>query len=281
MRILVVTLYSGENELNESINSVKSQKGLDIKHEVIENLPKQLAHQNLYRIFNDNRDKYDYFAKLDADMKFSHPNSLSNILRNFSSDVDVLSCTVHDGITNMDMQSFNVFSSRCKFQPENNDALFTDRVEIDYPGKHLSYVDAERNVLHAFNPSDFQAFMFGVHRALKVMQYGSYLLRIENAYHQKRILWNAYRNYIDNKSQPALKALIGASLVFEGHIKNRHLYIKDDYFVFFDEVSQFSLDCVNSRLKEEPNMLSLCRLLGVGRFLLSAIYYSRRKIKFV
>ena len=53
--ILVVTLFSGENEFDECIDSVRRQIGVVIVHEIIADLPKRLAHQRLFEMFNERR----------------------------------------------------------------------------------------------------------------------------------------------------------------------------------------------------------------------------------
>lgn len=80
LRVLVVTLFSGENEFEECSNSVRTQVGIRCDHKVIKNLPKHEAHQKLYKLFNDSRQSYDFMVKLDADMAFSAERSLSNLL---------------------------------------------------------------------------------------------------------------------------------------------------------------------------------------------------------
>tara|TARA_R100000935_G_scaffold4427_1_gene10472 strand:+ start:22213 stop:23073 length:861 start_codon:yes stop_codon:yes gene_type:complete len=281
IKVLIITLYSGENEYNQCCQSVEEQQGFIIEHKIIKDLPKQEAHQKLYKNFNNNRSNFDYFAKLDADMAFSNPNALNNILQNFNKDVDIVSATVHDGITNSDMQSFNVFSSRCYFKFDTNDPLFTDSLEIEYEGQQVSYVDVERNVLHAFNPSPFQAFMFGVHRSLKVVQPGTKIPKINSSYHQLRILNQAYLNYKRTGSVHAKNALLGATLVFQGLIETQALYQKKDYIDVFEKyVIQEELDYIDPRLSTRK-FISLHKILGKKRFFKGTFHILIKKLRIV
>ncbi|EDM47381.1 hypothetical protein [Marinobacter algicola] len=268
-KVLVVTLFSGENEYEQSCKSVNSQVGVDVHHKIIEHLPKQEAHQKLYQLFNEGRKNFDFFAKLDADMAFSKNTSLLNILEMFDKGVDVVSATVYDGITGTDMQSFNVFSNKCRFFYHSNDPLFTDKLKIDYPGVQCSYVDKQRNVLHAFNPSPFQAFMFGVHRALKVVQPGKKIPSLNSSYHQKLILNQAYEYYRRTKSEHSKHALWGATLVFQKIINDSDLYRKSDYLHIFEEVLTKGGD-IDVRLTEH-DILSLVSVVGWSRFLIAAL----------
>lgn len=279
IKVLVITLYSGENEYEQCCQSVKEQKGFVIEHKIIKNLPKQQAHQKLYESFNNNQSNFDYFAKLDADMVFSHPKALYNIIQNFNKNIDIVSATVHDGITDSDMQSFNVFSSRCYFKSDTNDPLFTDSLEIKYKGQHISYIDVERNILHAFNPSPFQAFMFGVHRSLKVVQPGTKVPKVNSSYHQLRILNQAYLNYKQTGSVHAKNALLGATLVFQGIINTQALYQKKDYINIFEKyLIQERLDCIDPRLSKN-NFVSLHKVLGKKRFLKGTFNILIKKLK--
>lgn len=277
IKVLVITLYCGENEFPECCESVKSQIGIDVTHKVIENLPKQEAHQELYRLFNENYENYHYFAKLDADMVFSGPQSLRNVIDNFRDGIDVVSATVHDGITDSDMQSFNVFSSKCYFDCRSNDPLFTDKLLIEYPGSHYSYVDECRNVLHAFNPSPFQAFMFGVHRAQKVVQPGSRVPSLNNSFHQQRILNKVFKRYRKTASEDSRQALLGATLVFRGVISDPSLFRKSDYIEVHEDMIQKGVIDIDDRLSRH-GFLSLLKILGWKRFLLSTINHIVKKV---
>lgn len=278
LKVIVVTLYSGENEFLECCKSVESQVGVFIDHRFIKYFPKQEAHQKLYQLFNESREEFDYLVKLDADMAFSNSNSLLNVIDRFNDGVDIVSATVHDGITDTDMQSFNIFSKRCFFHYGSNDPLFTDKLTIDYPGIQYSYIDKDRNVIHAFNPSPFQAFMFGVHRALKVVQPGAKIPGLNNSYHQRIILNHAYECYKKTRSAHSKYALFGATLVFQNVINDSALFQKSDYLnIFEDLLSKGDIE-IDSRLKER-GIFSLVRVLGLNRFVSAVCGQVFRKIR--
>ena len=278
VKVLVVTLFCGENEFEQCCESVKQQERVETHHVVIKNLPKQQAHQTLFQLFNDSREEFDYFAKLDADMAFTRPDALARIISRFDEGVDIVSATVHDAITDSDMQSFNVFSNRCYFHFNSNDPLFTDNLRKDYPGQHISYVDHDRNVRHAFRPDPFQAFMFGVHRAMKVLQPGERVPRINSSFHQKRILHQAYENYSRTAFEPAKYALWGASLVFNRVIKDPALVQKSDYAELFEDCLDKGDLNIDGRLKDK-SLLSLMRVVGFSRFCFAGLAHALRTIQ--
>lgn len=277
VKIYIVTLFSGENELAECVRSVQSQIGFDITHEVIRDLPNREAHQELYRRFNCRRSEFDYLAKLDADMKFDKPDSLAKIISKFSIGVDIVSVTVWDAITGTDMQSFNVFSCRCEFDYQNNDPLFPDRLPILRPGRHVSVHDCERNVWHAFNPSDYQAFCFGVHRALKVVQRGARVPRVDNAYYQWRFIRKAYLNFLRRGAQSSYFATLGAATVFKGKVSDSRLYSKEDYRdVFAIEKGFGDMEPIVLYSGLAP-VLVMVRIFGFGKFAAGVGDYVQRK----
>lgn len=277
-RVYVVTLFSGENELQECIDSVGEQVGVEIRHEVIRNLPNREAHQELYRRFNEARSSFDYLAKLDADMKFSAPDALLKTISLFDSGTDVVSVTVWDRITNSDMQSFNVFSAACEFDYLNNDPLFTDKVPTTYPGRHLSIVDRGRNVHHAFNPSPYQAFCFGVHRALKIMQRDADVPRLGNSYYQWMFIRSAYVNYAKTGDDAAKYAVLGAGAVLGGEIEGARMLKKGEYEGAFCKACDGDVWPRFSWLSKLPCIVALAPILGPRRFLFSVIAQFRAHI---
>lgn len=275
--ILVVTLFSGENEFDECIDSVRRQIGVVIVHEVIADLPKRLAHQRLFEMFNERRGDFDYLVKLDADMKFSRPDALLRLVKMMEDEVDLLSVSVWDGMTSDYMQSVNIFSNRCLFEPDANDPLFTDRVPITYPGRQVYRLDRQRLVHHAFNPSPYQAFMFGVHRAMKVMQHGASIPRIENAYYQLKILSKVADSYLAGKRESARLACVGAGMVMAGRISDPSLINRQDYR---EEFLEGGTDFVGSALRITLSVhpfMGIFRLWGIRRFAVAIISYINRK----
>jgi len=277
-KVLVVTLFSGENEYEECCQSVMKQKYVDIEHVKIENLPNQEAHQKLYELFNRRRNEFDFMAKLDADMALVYQDSLASLLEKFNDEISTLSVTVHDHLTNRDMQSFNIFRNDCFFHFKTNDPLFTDKLKVQRAGKQLSIVDERRNVIHAFNPSTFQAFMFGVHRAMKVTQSENKIPRINNSYYQQKILHEVFVNYQRVGLSAAWYAVVGASEVLYKNIDFGRIFFKNDFEHHF-----LKLD-IGPDYTPHPSMKSngfyaLLRILGPKRFALSLLYYVGRRLK--
>src|SRR5690554_2319106 len=278
LRVLVVTLYSGENEFEECLNSVRSQVGAKCDHKVIKNLPKHEAHQKLYKLFNDSRQSYDFMVKLDADMAFATEKSLTNLLEFFDDGIEVVSATVLDGLTGMDMDAIHIYTNRCFFHYDSGDPLFTDQVKIEFPGRKLKIVDHDHNVMHAFDPSEFQSFMFGVHRAMKVMQHGFMVPKLNYSSHQRKIISRCFSRYKSGDFDVSKYAILGAGLVYDGVIKDSALYAKDDYRALFEDRRGESKYLDDKRFKSE-SLLTLSSVIGIVRFTLAAFSYAFRRMK--
>lgn len=95
-KVLVLTLYSGENEYEESKKSVKEQNYEYIEYRCFENLPNKEAHDRLYKTIMDESSNFDIFIKLDADMILEEKDFILKVVSYFieNDNVDLLSYTV-------------------------------------------------------------------------------------------------------------------------------------------------------------------------------------------
>lgn len=277
-KVFVVTLEAGEAEFESCVESLLRQEGIQIEHRVFRNLPKQEAHQRLFEAFNEHRGQCDFFLKLDADMVLAQNNSLVRMLQSFEPDVDAVSYTVWDRLTQDRMWSVNLYRSTCIFDAKNNDSLFTDRLKVCHTGRKVSIVDRENLVLHAPSPSDFQAFMFGIHRSFKVVQPNLHPPRLEAAYHQMKILRKVAKNFKDHGDNKAKIALLGAEMVLSGKIAESTFYQKEFFSKYFERAD---LKGHNAQLnfigRSRSALGDVFRLYGFSKFKNASISYVRRK----
>ena len=279
-KILIGTLYSGENEYQECIDSVDCQLNAEVTHKRIEWLPKKEAHQKLFELFENNKKNYDYFVKLDADMKFSTPLSLHYLISKFTPDTDIISFSVRDFFTDGPMQSLNIFSNRCGFNFACNDELFTDNLPIEYDGKRKYLIDEPNpNIYHAFNPSEFQSFIFGIHRSLKIVQNKSKKFRVANAYHQQKILNSTYVNYKRENDSRLYYAILGAHLVLSGEISDSVLKSKNDYEDVFKKYKNTHVKdkILKTYFKSTP-IISILKSVGFKKTTVGFLRYIIRKL---
>lgn len=217
-KILALTLYSGENEFNECQASVKAQTGVNVNHEVFENLSNIEAHKALYKRIMDCRDKYDLFLKLDADMVLNRPTALSEVANFFSryNDVDHMVALVNDHYTGGTIFGVHTYTANVDWELETHDRLFVDpdpklRGRLVRDPKELPIF-----VEHAPNPSPYQCFHFGFHRMLKAVQPESSVKIYAHTKYQLSVLRKVEQNYLRTKRNNLGLAILGADLVREG-----------------------------------------------------------------
>lgn len=174
-RVLVLTLYSGENELEACKKSVAAQEGVSAVHEVLENLPNVEAHRKLYARVMEQAAHYNWFVKLDADMVFRSNDSLQNAISHIENEEQKYGMAifrVQDWPTDMPIWGINFFSASCRWDWVEKGADIPDSVFVDpdpeCEGGRLVIDDAPI-ANHMPNPSDWQAFFFGFHRGLKAL----------------------------------------------------------------------------------------------------------------
>jgi len=220
-RFLVLTLFSGENEFAACRESVDRQSHPSFEHRVFENLSKSEAHARLYATIMDSRESFDLFLKLDADMVLADVDVLTRIAEVFRDipDLDHLVQGVADWFTETDIVGVHSFSHRVRWRP-NPSGLFTDP-DPEFPGRKIVVRHPRPAVVHhGENPGPFQAFYFGVHRAMKACQ-----ARLSPGEQQPfaartswivlNRVWRHYRRCADPRLGLAIR---GADLVLDGQL---------------------------------------------------------------
>jgi len=225
-KILVGTLYSGESQFEDCIDSLQSQSYKKWNQKIFKHLSNKEGHDTLYDYFMDNSNDFDLFIKLDADMVLLRETCLEEIISLFQSDYKLshLESVVQDYLTDSLMMGLHVFRSHVKWR-KSNERLFDDRKPVLEGDK----VDLRQSpapfVVHNPNPTNYQAFHFGVHRALKALQPGRFLFRISQYNSQSRVLNTIWDNYARSKNIKQGFAALGAYLVFKDEIpKNMYDY---------------------------------------------------------
>jgi hypothetical protein len=218
-RAQVLTMFSGEREYGQCVASVQAQDHPSVDHRIFSHLSNREAHQALYRTIMRERDRFDVFVKLDADMVLAHESVLSGVCEAFrrTANLDHLVLGVADWFTSTDIIGLHAFSSRVNWEI-GNDRVFVDP-DPQFAGAKL-VLPAPHPVIvhHSPDPSPFQAFQFGVHRGMKACQRG---LRGEDRDpHAARIQWryleHLWGHFLSDGDVRLGLAVIGADLVFGG-----------------------------------------------------------------
>jgi hypothetical protein len=127
------------------------------------------------------------------------------------------------------MQGINAYRQGFPWQTEQQDSLFTDRVKID-PGRRLvtwtTFADA---AIHCPNPSPFQAFHFGVHRGVKVVQPGASEHKTQTAEEQLIYLEKTYEHWRTRRDPRLGFAALGFELALTEAFAVEHLTYSNPY----------------------------------------------------
>jgi hypothetical protein len=214
-RILVGTLFCGENEFGALKQSLSEQTYPHWKHVVYKNLPNKEAHDRLYRTFMEEQGDFDLFLKLDADMVFRTDEGLERIVRIFEEDPDLdhLTLAVWDWYSDSLIEGLHTFSDRARWET-GEESRFVDPSPLIRGKRQKLWTDPAPVVDHSPDPSPFQAFRFGVHRALKVVQRDRWIMRFRQAMGQWTLLRNCWKHFEKEGDRRLGLALLGAEEVF-------------------------------------------------------------------
>jgi len=172
-KVFVGTMRSIENEFELSRQSLYDQKHVSTGTFIVANKPEHEAAMTLYNKWNAVKDYYDFFVQLDPDVVLAHSNVLSNACNLLADNprFTSLQAPLHDYLSDAEVMGLNVYSTRVEFNVPMN-TLYTDRCTSnnvtlrpdnfkDFPA---SLVPAGE---HSPDPSQLQAYHYGVHRGLK------------------------------------------------------------------------------------------------------------------
>jgi hypothetical protein len=172
-------------------------------------------------------ENYDLFIKLDADMVFRTPDELEKVVDLFSNkpDLDHAIVAVKDWYSDLLIQGLHIFSNRCVWEV-NEDDRFVDHNPV-CPGNLMEFWDNPSPLVnHSPNPADKQAFRFGIHRALKVVQRKKRIIIFNQSKTQWHYLQKCWQKFKKTNDKRLGFALIGAVMTLEGKI-NSHVYDYD------------------------------------------------------
>jgi hypothetical protein len=217
MRILVVTLYAGENEFGRMRDALARQDGVAVEHLVIRDLPEKQAHTRLYAAIMARRDDFDLAVKLDADMVLSRNSALAEVCGVFrdTPDLDHAVFAVADWFSRAPIMGVHAFSPRCVWEA-NEDELFVDH-DPHFPGGNaVCWGPPAPFVDHCPDPAPLQAYHFGVHRALKAVQAGAAQVNSTQTVLQWETLCLTWEHFAETRDTRLGLAMIGADEVLHG-----------------------------------------------------------------
>jgi len=175
MKILIGIMCCIENELEQCLNSIQTQTYLQYDYFLISNLSNKEAHNLLYKTFMDHADDVDLFIKIDADMVLLRPTFFEEVTQKFMHDPTLvhIQIALDDWFTQRKIMGLHIYRSNYQWIC-NQEAHFVDMVDSpNILGTTINdWNDLAPAAVHCPSPSPFQAFHFGVHKAVKVLQQG-------------------------------------------------------------------------------------------------------------
>ena len=171
MNIFVGTLYSGENEYDECLNSIQNQTYQSFTHFIFKNLPNKEAHYSLFNAFKEKADDFDILIKVDADMVLCSNDLFTNIVLKLTKNpnIGVLSIAVNDFFTGRLINGLNTYRNSVHWNFEKK-TMFVDIPEVDSSKYYYDLNELAPAAIHCKNPSSYQSFHYGIHRGLKSLQ---------------------------------------------------------------------------------------------------------------
>jgi len=211
VKLLVGTLYCGENEYEECVSAIRAQTFQNFDHITIENLPELEAHYSLYGHFLEHVNQYDLLIKIDADVVLNSEDLFDGIVNKFTNNpwLEVMNIGVDDFFTGeMIAAGIQVYRNTVRWD-FSKDTVFPD-VPIMDPERYLyDKTDLAPAAVHCKNPSPYQAFHYGVHRGLKSIQ------RKHSTSHWA-LLKKVWQNFLKVGDRRIGLAVLGAELVYAG-----------------------------------------------------------------
>lgn len=245
-RIMVLTLYSGEHEFEVGCASLKMQTHKNWQHKVFRGLGNQEAHRALYKYIMENRTNFDLFLKLDADMALTRQEVMVDIIQMFLDrpKLDHLVIGCDDYMTGETILGVHTFSNRVTWE-SNGQGIFNDPSPKRPGTRRIIEQPKIPYFKHASDPSSLQAFHFGAHRALKLVQrnYSTEEKRVEAMNTQWQVLVGVWRQFEKHHDRRHALALVAADLIITGKLgDDAHDYNDAGLLAAYEEYTTYSSD---------------------------------------
>jgi len=230
MKIFVGTLYTFENEIDECIESIRKQTYTNFKHLIFKGLPNKEAHQTLYTTFMNKADEFDLLIKVDADMVIIHSDLFHTVVTQFRNTnwLDELEIAVHDFFSDKLVWGMHVYRNSVRW-PESHESLFVDSSPVPRDRHIYDRDKLAPAAIHCKNPSSFQSFHYGVHKALKVIQpERKRKISAYSEFHWTNIS-KTWHNFRRKKDKRLGLAVLGAELAFNRLFKVENIDYGDRF----------------------------------------------------
>jgi hypothetical protein len=229
LRIHVGMMSCGENERDRAIEAVQAQIYSDYEFFLIENRPNKEAHEALYERFTASADQFQIFLKLDADIVLRRPTAFHEVASFFSKnpEIGLLLFELIDWYSDSLVPGIVITRNSARW-PKHSDQLMVDSY-VSVPGKVVTVSNRDAALaVHSPDPSPLQAFRFGIHRAMKALQFDRPVAQrmVEKAHGHHAILVKTWANFVVRRDRRMGLAVAGAELVVNralGSVGNNYM----------------------------------------------------------
>jgi hypothetical protein len=222
VRIYVGVLYSDENEFESCIKSIEAQDYPDFKYFVFKGLAKKEAHETLFNNFCESG--FDVLVKVDADMVLIGNDLFSYIQDNLVENMRTqnLQFPVYDYFSDQPIWGLNVYRG---IKPQESNDVFTDIIKVDNWSPDLKIA-----ATHCQDPTFFQSFHYGVHKAIKVAE--SYKLGLDKKVeYYKDIIKKTYESCMETREERRAICIAGARFAVAYELGAEHLDYTNPYLL--------------------------------------------------
>lgn len=252
MKAFVGTLYSGENELEECITSIKMQTFSHYEQEIFRNLPNVFAHRTLFQTFLEQANDFDILIKVDADMVLCSNKLFSSIVDMMMQNphIEVFAIAVKDFFSGTLINGLNTYRNTTSW----DFSISTLFVDIPNTLPEHYYYDSlilAPAAIHCKNPSKFQSFHYGVHRGFKS------IAKKHSTTHWA-LLEKTWHNFLRTRDVRIGLAVLGAELVYAGK------FTKTDIDYTNPKVNQVLEDYRELDFQQLRNEVNRLRLVNWG-----------------
>jgi len=231
MRIFVGTLYAGENELEECVDSINRQKGATFEHVIFKNLGNKEAANTLYKTFMERSGEFDLLVKVDADIVLVDDHLFSNISQKFRENdwLDLLEIRVHDFYSDQLIWGLPSYRSTVKWTPAQENLFVDDFPPVPKNHRISDCKELAPAGIHCKNPSPLQAFHYGVYKGLKVIQPEIGEKVISKTHSNWEKIERTYAHFKRKRDTRLGFAVLGAELALKGKFQADHLDYSNPY----------------------------------------------------
>ncbi len=206
-KILIGIMENGEGDFTHCLQSLEKQENCPFEYFIIQNETSFHAHQILYANFTRYKNNYSGFVKIDADMVLNNNNILEKISKILQTgQYGITMGYVDDYLSCLATPALYGFRNDCIFF-DVKDPLLHDLQPKYFDKFHYSQ---EIWAHHMKYCNEFQAFRFGYHRMMKIIQINSYQKILRNLLIEWGILHNIYHKYIEFGDEKRIMAIISA-----------------------------------------------------------------------